>query len=256
MLTQRTFAAFLFDMDGTLVDSIGSANRAWTRWAEGHGIDPDTVLRTMHGVRAVETIRRHLPQGDVERELAILTRAEMEDMDGVLELAGAAAFLRSLPPERWAIVTSAPRGLALARLDRHSLPDPAHADRAIAAFLFDMDGTLVDSIGSANRAWTRWAEGHGIDPDTVLRTMHGVRAVETIRRHLPQGDVERELAILTRAEMEDMDGVLELAGAAAFLRSLPPERWAIVTSAPRGLALARLDRAGIPVPPVRSPPRT
>lgn len=123
-------------------------------------------------------------------------------------------------------------------------------ERSFAAFLFDMDGTLVDSIGSANRAWTRWAEGHGIDPDTVLRTMHGVRAVETIRRHLPQGDVERELAILTRAEMEDMDGVLELAGAAAFLRSLPPERWAIVTSAPRGLALARLDRAGIPVPPV------
>jgi sugar-phosphatase len=123
-------------------------------------------------------------------------------------------------------------------------------ERTFAAFLFDMDGTLVDSIAVANRVWTRWAEGHGIDPDAVLRTMHGVRAVETIRRHLPQGDVEHESAMLTQAEMEDMEGVLELAGAAAFLRSLPPDRWAVVTSAPRGLALARLEYAGIPVPPV------
>jgi sugar-phosphatase len=123
-------------------------------------------------------------------------------------------------------------------------------ERSFAAFLFDMDGTLVDSIAVANRVWTRWAEGHGIDPDAVLRTMHGVRAVETIRRHLPQGDVEHESAVLTQAEMDDMEGVLALAGAAAFLRSLPPERWAVVTSAPRGLALARLDYAGIPVPPV------
>src|SRR5258706_5366037 len=66
----------------------------------------------------------------------------------------------------------------------------------------------------------------------------------------PHGDIEREAAVLTRAEVEDMEGVLELAGAAAFLRTLPPRRWAVVTSAPRALALARLERAGIPVPPV------
>ena len=124
------------------------------------------------------------------------------------------------------------------------------AEQTFAAFLFDMDGTLVDSIAVANRIWTRWALGHGIDPDAVLGTMHGVRGEETIRRHLPHGDIEREHAAVTQAEMDDMEGVLELAGAAAFLRSLPPRRWAIVTSAPRDLAVARLERAGIPVPPV------
>ena len=123
-------------------------------------------------------------------------------------------------------------------------------ERTYAAFLFDMDGTLVESIASTNRIWTGWAERHGIDPDAVLRTMHGVRAVETIRRHLPQGDIEREVAVLTQAELADMEGVLALAGAAAFLRSLPPRRWAVVTSAPRALALARLERAGISAPPV------
>ena len=33
-----------------------------------------------------------------------------------------------------------------------------------------------------------------------------------------------------------------------FRSSLPPERWAIVTSAPRELALLRIQAAGIPVP--------
>jgi sugar-phosphatase len=39
-------------------------------------------------------------------------------------------------------------------------------------------------------------------------------------------------------------------GAAAFLAALPADRWAIVTSAPRPLALRRLAAAGLPTPPV------
>ncbi len=47
-----------------------------------------------------------------------------------------------------------------------------------------------------------------------------------------------------------MDGVEAIAGAAEFLRSLPPDRWAIVTSAPRQLAVKRLEAAGLPTPSV------
>ena len=39
-------------------------------------------------------------------------------------------------------------------------------------------------------------------------------------------------------------------GAAGFLKSLPAHRWAIVTSAPRALALRRMAAAGIPEPQV------
>ena len=39
-----------------------------------------------------------------------------------------------------------------------------------------------------------------------------------------------------------------LPGVKALLESLPPERWAIVTSATRRLLLARLKAAGLPVP--------
>ena len=128
--------------------------------------------------------------------------------------------------------------------------DPA-GGRAFAAFLFDMDGTLINSIASAIRVWTRWADSHGIDPDRVLRVMHGVRAVETVRNlNIPGLDAEREADVLTQAEIEDVGDITAIRGARAFLQSLPAERWAIVTSAPRVLALRRLEAAGIPKPRV------
>jgi sugar-phosphatase len=128
--------------------------------------------------------------------------------------------------------------------------DPA-GGRAFAAFLFDMDGTLINSIASAIRVWTRWADSHGVDPDRVLRMMHGVRAVDTVRKlNIPDLDAEHEAEVLTQAEIEDVGDITAIRGAPAFLQSLPPERWAIVTSAPRVLALRRLKAAGIPKPRV------
>jgi sugar-phosphatase len=125
-LTRRAFAAFLFDMDGTLIDSIASANRVWRRWAESHGLDPDIVIREIHGVRAVETIRRlEVPGMDAEREADVLTLAEIAASEGIVAIKGAQAFLRSLPPQRWAIVTSAPRTLAVRRLEAAGIPRPA-----------------------------------------------------------------------------------------------------------------------------------
>ena len=123
--------------------------------------------------------------------------------------------------------------------------------RAFAAFLFDMDGTILSSIAAAERVWTRWAERHGLDVATFLPTIHGVRAIDTIGRlGLAGVDAAHEAAALTLAEIADVDGVQPIAGAVAFLASLPADRWAIVTSSPRKLAGARLAAAGIAVPAV------
>jgi sugar-phosphatase len=123
--------------------------------------------------------------------------------------------------------------------------------RAYAAFLFDMDGTLINSIASANRVWRHWATSHGIDPELVLRAMHGVRAVDTVRQlNIPGLDPEKEAEILTQAEIADVEGITAINGAPQFLRALPANRWAIVTSAPRVLAVLRLAAAGIPTPEV------
>jgi sugar-phosphatase len=125
------------------------------------------------------------------------------------------------------------------------------ADKAFAAFLFDMDGTILSSVAAAERVWTRWAERHGLDVATFLPTIHGVRAIDTIGRlALPGVDAVREAAELTLAEIADVEGVQPIAGAVAFLASLPADRWAIVTSSPRKLAEARLAAAGIEPPAV------
>jgi len=110
-------------------------------------------------------------------------------------------------------------------------------DRSFAAFLFDMDGTLLTSIKSAERVWTAWAERHGLDVSTFFSTLHGKRPHDTIRQlGLPGVDPIAEAAWITAAEIEDVADIEAIHGAAAFLSSLPPERWGIVTSAPRALA--------------------
>jgi len=124
-------------------------------------------------------------------------------------------------------------------------------DRRFAAFLSDMDGTILTSIVAAERVWAGWARRHGLDVEAFLPTIHGVRSVETVRRlGLPGVDPEAEAAEITRLEIEDVAGVEAIAGAAAFLAALPSDRWAIVTSTPRTLATRRLEAAGLPVPPV------
>jgi len=123
--------------------------------------------------------------------------------------------------------------------------------RTFDALLFDMDGTIVNSIAVAERVWSDWAEKHGLDVASFLPTIHGRRGIETITLlDLPGVDPQVEIDALLLAEIEDVDGIEAIEGAAAFLHSLPADRWAIVTSAPRELAVRRLEAAGLPIPPV------
>ena len=74
------FAALLFDMDGTVLSSLASAERIWAEWAREHDIDVEKFLPTIHGVQAVETIRRQaLPGVDPKVEAARITRAEIDN---------------------------------------------------------------------------------------------------------------------------------------------------------------------------------
>jgi sugar-phosphatase len=123
--------------------------------------------------------------------------------------------------------------------------------RTFAALLFDMDGTLINSIASAERIWGAWAARHGLDVASFLPTVHGVRSVDTIKRlALPGVDADGEAAELTREELVDVAGIVPVPGAVAFVQSLPPDRWAVVTSAPADLARRRMAAAGIPLPRV------
>ena len=124
-------------------------------------------------------------------------------------------------------------------------------DRRFSALLFDLDGTLINSIAAAERVWAAWAARYGLDVAAFLPTIHGVRGVETIARlGLPGVDPVAEAQAILEGELADLEGVVAIDGAAAFLARLPEDRWGIVTSAPRALALRRLAAAGLPAPAV------
>jgi sugar-phosphatase len=122
-------------------------------------------------------------------------------------------------------------------------------NKKFAAFLFDMDGTVLNSIPVVERVWGSWAKRHGLDVEAFLKTVHGIRAIDTINRlGLPGVDAQKEALQLLEDEIADIDGILPIPGVLPFLAALPLERWAIVTSAPRDLALKRMAAAGIPLP--------
>ncbi len=98
------------------------------------------------------------------------------------------------------------------------------------AYLFDMDGTLVDSTSVVERTWADFSRRHGLDVEEVLAYAHGRPTASTTAHFLEDADVAADEAIrLAALEEETVDGIVEVPGA---------------------LAERRLDAAGVPRPAV------
>ncbi|MER6389046.1 HAD-IA family hydrolase [Streptomyces sp. NPDC001523] len=133
--------------------------------------------------------------------------------------------------------------------DAHDTPAGAGLTR-VDALLFDNDGTLVSSMESVRRCWTRWAREHGITEEAFAAVeLHGRPAAEIIAELLPAEARPAALARIEDLEVEDVvGGVVLLPGTEELLSTLPAGRWAVVTSATRPLAEARLREVGVDFP--------
>ncbi len=90
-------------------------------------------------------------------------------------------------------------------------------------FLFDLDGTLVDSLPVVERSWQFWAESYGVDPQAVLDFIHGKQAITTLRHFMPdksEAEIQAEFLRLEQIEANDLDGIRALPGAVALLQHL------------------------------------
>jgi sugar-phosphatase len=120
----------------------------------------------------------------------------------------------------------------------------------VRAFLFDIDGTLVDSSVSIERVWRQVAREFGVDAAEILRNCHGRRDVDVAQEFFKP---ESRQAVLVRVNALDsafVNGAVPVRGAQQLLAALDHSLWAAVTSGPRPLMTARLQTAGLPVPEV------
>ncbi len=132
---------------------------------------------------------------------------------------------------------------------------PEGASVQCKGFLFDLDGTLVDSLPAVERAWCNWADRFGLDHAEVLGFIHGKQAITSLR-HFMVGKSEAEIAVeftrLEQIEATETAGITALPGAVELLNHLNKADipWAIVTSGSMPVARARHRVAGLPAPEV------
>jgi sugar-phosphatase len=129
-------------------------------------------------------------------------------------------------------------------------PQPSLTARGL---LLDMDGTLVNSDAVVERVWHDWAVAKGVDPAEVLRIAHGRQGHLTMADVFPDRPAEVNLAeneALLAREKRELDGIVPVAGALAFMAAVVRVRHALVTSADTGLATARMRAAEVRMPDV------
>lgn len=119
-------------------------------------------------------------------------------------------------------------------------------------FLFDLDGTLIDSQRAVVNSWTTVAKEAGIPLD-LLTGFHGIPAEQTLKLLLADRndqEIKHWVRRLTDLEIADIEGVTAIPGALNLLHELDQRLipWTIVTSCTTDLARARTTAANIPFP--------
>ncbi|KAJ2454075.1 DL-glycerol-3-phosphatase [Coemansia sp. RSA 2336] len=115
--------------------------------------------------------------------------------------------------------------------------------------LFDMDGTLVNTVECVEKWWRQLAVQHNIDADQLLHSIHGHPTYDVLCKWFPAPLHTREAAQQFELDvMNDASGVHAVPGAHRVLELLHAHQWAIVTAATETLALTRLAQVNLPVP--------
>ncbi|MET9648693.1 HAD-IA family hydrolase [Streptomyces sp. NPDC006460] len=134
------------------------------------------------------------------------------------------------------------------------MPASTPATLTARALLLDMDGTLVNSDAVVERCWRRWAVRHGLDPVEALKVVHGRQGYATMAVLLPERPMAENHAdnkVMLAEETADLDGVVPVPGAPAFMTAIASLPHALVTSADAALARARMGAARLPMPAIR-----
>lgn len=191
---RRDFGAVLFDMDGTLIDSIAAVERSWLRWCEEHGVDPRRLAGS-HGVTARNLIAGLLPEDERDAAYDRIVALEVADVDEIAVLPGALDLLTTLRDAGVpaAIVTSSSDPLAEARLAATALP---HPEVVVTADHVERGKPFPDP-------WLLGAERLGVDPADCLVLEDAVAGLRAARE-AGCGGLVAVTTTMTRAELDEV----------------------------------------------------
>ncbi|HCH49181.1 MAG TPA: sugar phosphatase [Proteus sp.] len=126
-----TCKGFLFDLDGTLVDSLPVVEHCWALFGERVGVSTQEINDYIHGKPAIESIRHFMPNAseqEITETFRWLEKLESTQTEGLAPLPGAIALINRLNELNipWAIVTSGTVPIASTRQSVTGIPEPKH----------------------------------------------------------------------------------------------------------------------------------
>lgn len=118
------------------------------------------------------------------------------------------------------------------------------------AFIFDLDGTLINTNALVERFWHEFAMENGLDGEKILETSHGVRAYETMKKWAPEKATEELATDFEKRLADESEGVSLMPGVCTLLQKIPSNRWGIYTGGNLYMAKNRLDQCNLTIPRV------
>ncbi|CAO3639555.1 unnamed protein product [Cunninghamella blakesleeana] len=118
----------------------------------------------------------------------------------------------------------------------------------IKGFIFDLDGTLIDTTPLVIKYWHRFADEHGLDGEKILETSHGVRSIETVAKWKPELATEEYVTSMEAKLASETDGLTILPGVTKLLNQIPHGKWGIYTGGTSLMANARLNQLNMAIP--------
>ncbi|THV03003.1 HAD-like protein [Dendrothele bispora CBS 962.96] len=240
--TTRTSGTFyadavLFDMDGTLTDSIQAVEAAWGKVAKEIGQDPAKVIAATHGKRAVDNLAQfkpHIKPEDMDDEV---TKFE----ESILYFADAYNLYGPGPSLSSSVRSGTPNSVSL------NPPTALSSDTTTPSLTPDNSSSASSSRRSSFvTPRSRRSSFASKLSDKLFRVLNSPKSKGWQLLDDPKDDLEpwqTEAASVDRS-------VRILPGVRSMIDSLPEGRYAVATSGAKTYAYGCMTRVGITPPPV------
>ncbi|KAK4056292.1 hypothetical protein OIO90_002736 [Microbotryomycetes sp. JL221] len=242
--------AILFDMDGTLVDSIKAVEAAWTSVAQELGQPAEEVIAATHGRRAIDNLR------DLKPQLRRLTNEQMEPHVEEFEkriLREADEYQERVRSRRSSSASSRRNSRPSSRRGSHTSGGPNPLLSGLAGGQFSLSKIQTPKEMTAEEAQA----AHGNDISKVTEKLANLETKDQDR----MANLSNPFDDDSESEFEDEDYTEEeigcpdrsvriLPGVRRLIDSLPKERFAVATSGAKTYCHGALARAHIKRPKV------